>query len=625
MKKLFTFIVFTSICGVVFSQYQRLVLLEEFTQASCGPCASQNPGFNDLLNDNLDKATSIKYQVWWPGYDPMYLDNETDVNTRVDYYSVSGVPDALMDGTTIYNDCGYYSGAPACTDQSEIDDQYAVASPLLIEVSHTFSVDYSTINVHVDITAGSDVTGDLKLQVAVTERNLFWPAPPGSNGEMDFYNVMKKMLPDANGTSISSFTAGETKSFDFSWTLDYIYIMNELQVVGFVQDDDTKDILQSGISEPNMEFPDYELNADGADILCTGTTLAPSINLINNSDEELTSLDITYSVDGGTTNTYAWTGSILGGASADITLPEIDFESSGSHSVEVSFDTPDGNSFNNSASAITNVFEVTLASVEEGFEDSDFPPVNWGLVNNELSEGWVLIKTEGGYGESDNSAKADFYNVISGTFDLIAPKMDLTDYTTAISLTFDRAYAKDDISSHIDYLKVYASTDCGENWEEIFSANSSALETSDPKSTAYKPYDDEWATDAIDVTDYSGLENVIFKFSAISGAGNNLYLDNMRISNPVAIDNAGLVGGINIYPNPTSNIALMELSLVNANDLSIQITDVLGSVVSGLGSKHYFAGTQYIPVNVETLADGVYFVNIIGNGVNQTLKLNVAK
>ena len=56
MKKVITLIVL-AVCAAGFNlnaQSTRLVLAEEFTQASCGPCASQNPTFNNLLNANCD-------------------------------------------------------------------------------------------------------------------------------------------------------------------------------------------------------------------------------------------------------------------------------------------------------------------------------------------------------------------------------------------------------------------------------------------------------------------------------------------------------------------------------------------------------------------------------------------
>ena len=98
MNRILFLTLIMSLSAAMYAQFDRMVLLEEFTQASCGPCASQNPGFNALLQENTDIATSIKYQVWWPGYDPMYEHNTSDVDTRVDYYGITGVPHALMDG-----------------------------------------------------------------------------------------------------------------------------------------------------------------------------------------------------------------------------------------------------------------------------------------------------------------------------------------------------------------------------------------------------------------------------------------------------------------------------------------------------------------------------------------------
>ena len=69
MKKTLTLVALAVAGSAAFGQAQRLVLFEEFTQASCGPCASQNPAFNTLLDANATKAVSIKYQTSWPGFE----------------------------------------------------------------------------------------------------------------------------------------------------------------------------------------------------------------------------------------------------------------------------------------------------------------------------------------------------------------------------------------------------------------------------------------------------------------------------------------------------------------------------------------------------------------------------
>ena len=64
------------------AQTTRLVLAEEFTQASCPPCASQNPAFNNILNTNGTKVVAIKYQTSWPGVDPMNAQTHTIILPR---------------------------------------------------------------------------------------------------------------------------------------------------------------------------------------------------------------------------------------------------------------------------------------------------------------------------------------------------------------------------------------------------------------------------------------------------------------------------------------------------------------------------------------------------------------
>ena len=124
---------------------QRTVLVESFTQASCPPCAAQNPGFNALLANNVGKVAVIKYQTSWPGYDPMNEQNPDQVATRVSYYGVTGVPNVRIDGTTNAQTSGSVT-------QAMLNTAYAVPAPLQITLTHTLSADLSQITINCDIT-----------------------------------------------------------------------------------------------------------------------------------------------------------------------------------------------------------------------------------------------------------------------------------------------------------------------------------------------------------------------------------------------------------------------------------------------------------------------------------------
>lgn len=601
-----------------FAQYQRMVLFEEFTQASCPPCASQNPAFNALLQDNEDIAVAIKYQVWWPGFDPMYLMNETDVDARVGYYGVSGVPHATMDGVNVVNDCVYYEGAPACVEQSEIDAAAAITSPFEIVMTHSFTPDYKTINVHVDVTSGPAVTGSLKLHVVVTEKAIYFDTAPGSNGEEDFFGVMKIMLPGSAGTTTGDFAAAEIKSYDFSWDLENIYDLNQIQVVAFMQDDATKDVLQSGVSIPIGGLPDSDYQVNNVSSITCSTSYNPIVNVTNNSAATLIEMDVEYSIDGGSIMTYNWTGSIAPGASGNITLPTTTLAGAGTHSIEVeivSTGVIDINMVNNNASSDINVLDVAMMSVNEGFVDVAYPPDNWAVDNLNDGTGWSRATGEGGYGESTSSTKSDFFNIPVGTFELYLPKMDLSTYIGDLNLVFDRAYAKYD-NTYVDELRILASDDCGTTWNEVYAKESDDLATASNTTSLFKPQDDEWETDEVDMNDYSGMSEVLVKFQAISGFGNMLYVDNIRLATTVSIIDIHTLNQFEIYPNPASDNFNAEFNLTEGADIIINVVDATGKTVANINNGYMVSGSNLISINTADLATGIYSVIINANGKN---------
>jgi len=76
--------------------YDKLSLVERFTNASCGPCAQLNAAWYTATTHsyvNSGQISHIVYNVWWPGPgDPMYLLNQTDNTTRTNYYGCNYVP-----------------------------------------------------------------------------------------------------------------------------------------------------------------------------------------------------------------------------------------------------------------------------------------------------------------------------------------------------------------------------------------------------------------------------------------------------------------------------------------------------------------------------------------------------
>lgn len=236
---------------------QRMILIEEFTQASCVPCAAQNLAFNALLSANESKLVSVKYHTSWPGVDPMNTFNAADVNTRVYYYidQMTGVPHAIMDGSAILG--VNYAGAPANLDQNMIDEQYLVPAPYDIEA--TAMVSGPTLTIDVTTTARAEIiSGDLKVHVVLIEDPVEYTSPPGSNGETSFPHTMRAMFPDASGSSIGTPTINQADNFSFTYTIPVSLVTSNLKVVVFIQDDDTKEVHQAALATSNVGI--YESN-----------------------------------------------------------------------------------------------------------------------------------------------------------------------------------------------------------------------------------------------------------------------------------------------------------------------------------------------------------------------------
>lgn len=339
MKKyIYLSLLFFAISFLTYGQSQRLVLLEHFTQASCGPCATYNPTINNLLNANPDKITSIMYHTSWPGFDPMYNHNTSENGSRTSYYTVSSVPNSVVDGNI-------YNGHPSGWNIATVDDRLEDPSPFDILIYHELDEGNGMFNVAMMIKATEDVAAGMKAQLAVIEEYIHFNNPPGSNGEVDFYNVMKKMLPGSSGTGLPAFAVGEYKILQYSWEYQNVYDVDELAVVGFAQNNTSKEILQSANSSDEMFSPLYSADAEitGSSNIsqnyCIGY-VQPHITIRNNGSDNLTSLDINYTMNNGTPTTYQWSGDLAFLESEMVVLPESNFGVIDMNTLTISVENP---------------------------------------------------------------------------------------------------------------------------------------------------------------------------------------------------------------------------------------------------------------------------------------------
>ncbi len=223
---------------------QRVSLIEQVTSASCPPCASQNPAFKTFVDNNYSNSVKITYQRGGGSYiDPMWDFNPSEVDGRVvTYYGTTWFPNTWINGDDY--------GAPSSISQGDLDNENNI--PATFHIAATSQLINGNSEIQVDVTATSlqeysaGADHQTRLYIAVIENEVNYTSAPGTNGEEDFYWVMRKMLPGQNGTVIGQQTVGQVNTVSETWTIDLNEVdPTELDVVVWVQNSSTGDVHQA--------------------------------------------------------------------------------------------------------------------------------------------------------------------------------------------------------------------------------------------------------------------------------------------------------------------------------------------------------------------------------------------
>lgn len=221
----------------------NVVLIEDFANVSCVPCVTSNKIIENLTNVKYghSKLVAIKYPTNFPSpNDPFYLANTVACNSRISYYNVFFAPTTVVDGVI----------KPYSLDSIEVIAavDLRLTKPLQFRMDVSSSVVGSeyliTVTVKVLNGAGIDFSNTV-LHTVVTETDIEFATPPGSNGETKFYDVMRTMLPSNSGQSLNGISQTEEVVFQRQTTINSNWVVNKLHVIAFIQNTVTKEVYQS--------------------------------------------------------------------------------------------------------------------------------------------------------------------------------------------------------------------------------------------------------------------------------------------------------------------------------------------------------------------------------------------
>ncbi len=239
--------------NVFIQSSNRTVLAESFSNSSASGAGTFNTNFKNFqASTSVFSLVKIQYRTSFGGDDVDNKLNPADPMARAAFYGLSSAQSGLRgfidgsDGPSNSSSNSYFNGnifsvqPPAAPSNADnyYDTRILVPSPVSIKQTSFITKDTNTDDV-VNVRATVDVYNsplpagkDYFIHMAIVEN---------VNGQF----ILRKMLPDASGTRLTSLAALSTQIVNYTWKVSSPYDPNKLSAICFIQELGSKDILQA--------------------------------------------------------------------------------------------------------------------------------------------------------------------------------------------------------------------------------------------------------------------------------------------------------------------------------------------------------------------------------------------
>lgn len=311
------------------------------------------------------------------------------------------------------------------------------------------------------------------------------------------------------------------------------------------------------------------------------------------------------------TNTLSYSWTFQGGTPASSNLPNplVHYSIAGDYSVSLSV--------SNNLGSDTTVKQLYIhvegnnpLPLQENFSGV-FPPSGWRIIDA-FNDGinWQQSFITGGFGTSNECLYFDNYNIdAQGHRDAVrTPTFNLSNSAHA-QLSFDVAYAMN-TAPFYDTLVVYVSYNCDQNRDIIYLKDASTLQTAPPSpNVTFVPTASQWRNELISLDSYIGESNLALIFENRGYAGQELYIDNVNLVEPLGSTSGIKNNSINVYPNPSESDFTLSFSDFQNQKLRVEVYSSSGVQVL---SKFIFISktTENLPLEMNKFGKGIYFLHI---------------
>jgi hypothetical protein len=252
-----------------------MVLGEEFTNTGCPPCPNASNVLDNIYSTESDNFSIVSYHAWWPNpNDPYYQYNTSENGGRINYYGADYTPHLWIDGDVD-------AGSATYQWQNRVTSEESVSSPIAIDLKVTYDNTSLSGTINAVISATEAITHtNLYVRFAIIESDL----PPVGYYSNPINFALRDMVTNITGQSLT-ISQGDVVTKSTNYTLDPIFVFDNVDIVVFVQSDTDHHVLQA--ARYTLSGPGVTISPSDATIqVPRGGTLNFDTFVENNSNNE---------------------------------------------------------------------------------------------------------------------------------------------------------------------------------------------------------------------------------------------------------------------------------------------------------------------------------------------------
>ncbi len=233
---LFTFSTF------LFSQVEKRVVIEHFTNTRCGICATKNPGFYGVLSNHPD-AIHLSIHPSSPYNTCVFnLQNVTEDDARTNFYGIyGGTPRLVIQGEVL----GASTDLSNATRISSYEGDSS-AFDMWIRQEYPGTVDSIKVSVGI-IKVSESALSEARLFSALAQSVVDYEAPNGENSHFDVF--LNSLFGDDGQTVALPLNMNDTLIYSATMAINQDWDIGALYAMAILQDTDDKSVIQGASAE----------------------------------------------------------------------------------------------------------------------------------------------------------------------------------------------------------------------------------------------------------------------------------------------------------------------------------------------------------------------------------------